>query len=82
MNNPVWTPSQKQIDRSQMTKFMKYVNLSRHLSLKNYDEASGAWKNSLFLTVNPKGDLGGEYPDPQTLKNKIEKVRNFLQQNY
>ena len=51
-------------------------------SLKNYDEASGAWKNSLFLTVNPKGDLGGEYPDPQTLKNKIEKVRNFLQQNY
>ena len=51
-------------------------------SLKNYDEASGAWKNSLFLTVNPKGDLGGEHPDPQTLKNKIEKVRNFLQQNY
>ena len=38
MNNPVWTPSQKQIDRSQMTKFMKYVNLSRHLSLKNYDD--------------------------------------------
>ena len=38
MNNPVWTPSQKQIDRSQMTKFMKYVNLSRHLSLNNYDD--------------------------------------------
>ena len=38
MNNPVWTPSQKQIDRSQMTKFIKYVNLSHHLSLKNYDD--------------------------------------------
>ena len=34
----IWIPSQKQIDRSQMTKFMKYVNLSRHLSLKNYDD--------------------------------------------
>jgi len=38
MNNPLWTPSQKQIDRSQMTKFIKYVNLSHHLSLKNYDD--------------------------------------------
>ena len=38
MNNPVWTPSQKQIDRSQMTKFIKYVNLSHHLSLKNYND--------------------------------------------
>ena len=38
MNNPVWTPSQKQIDRSQMAKFIKYVNLSHHLSLKNYDD--------------------------------------------
>ena len=38
MNNPVWTPSQIQIDRSQMTKFIKYVNLSHHLSLKNYDD--------------------------------------------
>ena len=51
-------------------------------SLKNYDEASGAWKNSLFLTVNPKDDLGGEYPDPQTLKNKIDKARNLLRQSY
>ncbi|MBT3183858.1 MAG: tetratricopeptide repeat protein, partial [Nitrospina sp.] len=51
-------------------------------SLKNYDEASGAWQNSLFLTVNPKGDLGGELPDPKTLKNKIDKARNLLQQNY
>jgi tetratricopeptide (TPR) repeat protein len=51
-------------------------------SLKNYDEASGAWKNSLFLTMNPKGDLGGEMPDPQTLKNKIDKARNLLNQSY
>ena len=51
-------------------------------SLKNYDEASGAWKNSLFLTVNPKGDLGGEFPDPQILKNKIDKARNLMQQSY
>ncbi|MBT3922611.1 MAG: tetratricopeptide repeat protein [Nitrospina sp.] len=51
-------------------------------SLKNYDEASGAWKNSLFLTVNPKGDLGGEAPDPETLKNKINKARILLQQSY
>ena len=51
-------------------------------SLKNYDEASGAWKNSLFLTVNPKGDLGGEFPDPQILKNKIDKARSLMQQSY
>ena len=38
IKQPIWIPSQKQIDRSQMTKFMKYVNLSRHLSLKNYDD--------------------------------------------
>jgi tetratricopeptide (TPR) repeat protein len=51
-------------------------------SLKNYDEASGAWKNSLYLTVNQKGDLGGELPDPKTLKNKINKARNLLQPSY
>lgn len=51
-------------------------------SLKNYDEASGAWKNSLFLTMNPKGDAGGEMPDPQKLKNKIDKARNLLKQSY
>ena len=50
--------------------------------LENYDEASGAWKNSLFLTVNPKNDLGGEAPDPQTLKNKIDKAKRLLQQSY
>ncbi len=48
-------------------------------SLENYDEATGAWRNSLFLTVNQKDDLGGEMPDPQTLKNKINKAKRFLQ---
>ncbi len=51
-------------------------------SLKNYDEANGAWRNSLFLTVNPKDDLGGEAPDPQTLKNKINKSKRLLQKSY
>ena len=51
-------------------------------SLENYDEASGAWKNSLFLTVNEKEDPGGEMPDPQTLRNKIDKAKRLLQQSY
>ena len=51
-------------------------------SLKNYDEASGAWKNSLFLTVNDKDDLGGEMPDPKALKSKIDKVKRLLQPAY
>ena len=51
-------------------------------SLKNYDEASGAWKNSLFLTVNDKEEPGGEMPDPQTLKNKIDNAKRLLHQNY
>ncbi len=51
-------------------------------SLKSYHEASGAWKNSLFLTVNQKGDLGGELPDPETLKNKIDKVQHLMQKSY
>ena len=51
-------------------------------SLENYDEASGAWRHSLFLTVNPKDDPGGEMPDPQTLKNKIDKAKRLLQQSY
>ena len=38
MKQPIWTPSQKQIDQSQMTRFMNYVNLSSNLSLKNYDD--------------------------------------------
>jgi tetratricopeptide (TPR) repeat protein len=48
-------------------------------SLGNYDEASGAWRDSLFLAVNPKEDLGGEMPDTQTLKNKIDKAKKLLQ---
>ncbi|MBC8286287.1 MAG: tetratricopeptide repeat protein [Nitrospinae bacterium] len=51
-------------------------------SLENYDEASGAWKNSLFLTVKDKADPGGEMPNPQTLKNKIDKAKRLLQQSY
>jgi len=51
-------------------------------SLENYHEASGAWRNSLFLTVNPKDDPSGEMPDPQTLKNKIDKAKRLLQQSY
>ena len=48
-------------------------------SLGNYDEASGAWRNSLFLAENPKDDPGGEMPDPRTLKNKIDKAKRLLQ---
>ena len=51
-------------------------------SLKNYDEASGAWKNSLYLTVTDKEDPGGEMPDPQKLKNKIDNAKRLLQQSY
>ena len=51
-------------------------------SLKNYDEARGAWKNSLFLTVNQKEELGGEVPDPQALKDKIEKARGLIHHHY
>ena len=43
---------------------------------------AGHGKNSLFLTVNGKDDLGGELPDPQMLKNKIDNAKRFLQQNY
>ena len=38
MKQPIWTPSQKKIEKSQMTRFMNYVNSSRHLSLKNYED--------------------------------------------
>ena len=38
MKQPIWTPSQKKIEQSQMTRFMNYVNSSRHLSLKNYED--------------------------------------------
>jgi len=26
--------------------------------------------------------LGGEFPDPQILKNKIDKARNLMKQSY
>ena len=51
-------------------------------SLKNYDEAKGAWKNSRSLTLHQKGDLGGEMPNPQTLQEKIEKAKKLIQQSF
>ena len=51
-------------------------------SLKNYDEAKGAWKNSRSLTLHKKGDLGGEMPNPQTLQEKIERAKKLIQQSY
>jgi len=51
-------------------------------SLESYDEASGAWRKSLFLTVKSKEDLGGEMPDPQTLRNKIDKAKRLSRQSY
>jgi tetratricopeptide (TPR) repeat protein len=51
-------------------------------SLKNYDEAKGAWKNSHSLTLHNKDDLSGEMPNPQTLQEKIEKAKKLIQQSY
>ena len=51
-------------------------------SLKSYDKATGAWKNSHSLTLNQKKDLGGEMPNPQTLQDKIEKAKKLIQQSY
>lgn len=48
-------------------------------SLKNYNEASGAWKTSLSLTRVKKDDANdSEMPDPKNLKEKIEKVEKIL----
>jgi tetratricopeptide (TPR) repeat protein len=51
-------------------------------SLKNYNEATGAWKNSHSLTLHNKDDLGGEMPNPQILQDKIEKAKKLIQQSY
>jgi tetratricopeptide (TPR) repeat protein len=51
-------------------------------SLKNYNEATGAWKNSHSLTLHNKDDLGGEMPNPQTLQDKIEKTKKLIHQSY
>jgi tetratricopeptide (TPR) repeat protein len=51
-------------------------------SLKNYNEATGAWKNSHSLTLHNKDDLGGEMPNPQILQNKIEKAKKLIHQSY
>jgi len=54
-----------------------------HYSLKNYEEASGAWKTSLSLTRVKKGDIdGGELPNQQALTDKINKVHRLLRQSY
>ncbi len=52
-------------------------------SLKNYSEASGAWKTSLSLTrIKKEEDEAGELPDPKVLKEKIEKAHNLLRQGF
>lgn len=54
-----------------------------HFSLKNYEEASGAWKTSLSLTKVKKDDAdSGEMPDAKTLADKISKVHQLLQESY
>lgn len=54
-----------------------------HFSLKNYEEASGAWRTSLSLTRVKKGDPdGGELPDQEALLEKIKKSDKLLQENY
>ncbi len=54
-----------------------------HFSLKNYEEASGAWKTSLSLTKVKKDDVdSGEMPDAKILADKINKVNQLLQQSY
>ena len=51
-------------------------------SLKNYDEATGAWKNSRSLTLHKKDDLSGETPNPKVLQEKIEKAKRLIQQSF
>jgi tetratricopeptide (TPR) repeat protein len=54
-----------------------------HYSLKNYEEASGAWKTSLSLTKVKKDDTdSGEMPDAKILTEKINKVNQLLKQSY
>ena len=51
-------------------------------SLKNYDEATGAWKNSRSLTLHQKDDLGGEIPNLNVLQEKIEKAKKLIKQSF
>ncbi len=54
-----------------------------HYSLKNYEEASGAWKTSLSLTrVKMDATDSGEVPDTEALTEKINKVSRLLQESY
>jgi len=52
-----------------------------HYSLKNYHEASRAWKTSLSLTNASEDDLEGELPNPGDLEIKIEKAIKLLGKN-
>ena len=52
-----------------------------HYSLKNYNEASRAWKTSLSLTNASEDDLEGELPNPGDLEIKIEKAIKLLGEN-
>lgn len=51
-------------------------------SLKNYDEATGAWKNSRSLALHQKDNLDGEMPNPKILQEKIERAKKLIQQSY
>ena len=57
-------------------------SLNLFKSLKNYDEATGAWKNSRSLTLHQKDDLGGEIPNPNVLQEKIEKAKKLIKQSF
>ena len=43
---------------------------------------AGHGKTACILTVTDKEDPGGEMPDPQKLKNKIDNAKRLLQQSY
>lgn len=50
-------------------------------SLKNYAEASRAWKTSLSLTLTNKNSPDAETPDPKSLTDKIHKAGKLLLEN-
>ncbi len=50
-------------------------------SLKNYIEATRAWRTSLSLTRSKKQDFEGEVPDLRNLEEKIQKAGKMLREN-
>ena len=48
-------------------------------SLKNYNEARGAWKTSLSLTRVQKDELDGEMPDTKKLEEKLQNIKKYIQ---